>query len=139
MSEQTSRDIPHRDCRRPHILVIVRDEEYGKAVAAALRDSSVCAKHARTVDEFLDLNCRARVDLVLIEVDALDPDTLDNLLLLRTHFGEGPGTRIVAASNFVPGAFAELVETRGADLHMAKLNEPVAMAAALAIEFRNDA
>ena len=121
----------------PLVLVVELDSDYGRLLVSKLKNRCIRAKHTRTVDAFLDLNCRERVDLVSLEVDAMDPDTLDNIKLLRTHFGEGPGTRIVASSSFMPGAFSNLVEQRGADTCVAKLPEVEAMASALEIELRN--
>ena len=106
-------------------------------LVSELRSRSIRAKHTKTVDAFLDLNCRERVDLVSLEIDAMDPDTLDNIRLLRTHFGEGPGTRIVASAGFTPGAFAILAEQRGADTSIAKRRDLHAMADALEVEIRN--
>ncbi|MEM9435154.1 MAG: hypothetical protein AAGA12_14645 [Pseudomonadota bacterium] len=128
---------PHWDCKQPHVLVVDRNVEFGKSIVAALEALSICAKHTRTVDEYLDFNCPARVDLVSLEIDAMDPETLDNLRLLRTHFGEGPGTRIVATSVFAPGAFPFLVEQRGADTCISKDHEPDTMAATLETELQH--
>ena len=83
-----------------YVLVVEKDDDYAQLLVSELQRRSVRAKHTKTVDDFLDLNCRNRVDLVSLEIDALDPETLDNIKLLRTHFGEGPGTRIVASSSF---------------------------------------
>jgi len=130
--EAVEKEIPHWDCKAPHVLIVDRDEGFGTMVASALSARSICAKHFRTVDDFLDLNCQARVDLVGLEVDAMDPQTLDNLRLLRTHFGEGPGTRIVAATSYAPASFPHLLEQRGADACIAKVRDPVALAEALA-------
>ena len=118
----------------PHVLIIDRDTEYGQQLTIALRTLSVHAKHMRTVDEFLDLSFRGRVDLVSLEIDPMDPDTLDNIKLLRTHFGEGPSTRIVAQMRFIPGEFATLVEQRGADVCLTRCWDPEAMAEALTPE-----
>jgi len=120
----------------PHVLVVEQDKEYGRLLVNALKTRAIRAKHTATVDAFLDLNCRERVDLVSLDIDAMDPDTLDNIRLLRTHFGEGPGTRIVASSRFMPGAFPVLVEQRGADICMTKPREPDAMAEVLEAELR---
>lgn len=136
MLETVDQQVPHWDCQKPHALVVDRDEEFGAHVVNAMRARGICAKHVRTVDNFLDWNCRARVDLVALEVDAMDPQTLDNLLLLRTHFGEGPVTRIVAAASFAPGSFNHLVEQRGADACIARRQDPQAMAEALETQFR---
>ena len=75
-------------CCVPHVLVVEQDRSYGQLLVSKLRERSVRAKHTETVDAFLDLNCRERVDLVSLEIDAMDPDTHDNIKLLRTHFGE---------------------------------------------------
>ena len=134
--ETVDQEVPHWDCKKPHALVVDRDEVFGANVVNAMRARGICAKHSRTVDDFLDLNCRARVDLVGLEVDAMDPQTLDNLLLLRTHFGEGPVTRIVAAASFAPGSFPHLVEQRGADACISRRQSPQAMAEALETQLR---
>ncbi|WP_299734030.1 hypothetical protein [uncultured Tateyamaria sp.] len=136
MKQVTEQEIPSWDRCLPHVLVVEQDSDYGHMLVAELQDRSIRAKHIQTVDAFLDLNCRERVDLVSLEIDAMDPNTLDNIKLLRTHFGEGPGTRIVATSSFLPGAFPFLVEQRGADRCMAKPREPEVMAAALETELR---
>ena len=134
MSDQDYQNEPDKTRLKPRVLVVDRDEDYGQSVVACLGESSICARCTQTVDAFLDLNFRKRIDLVLIEVDALDPESLDNLRILRTHFGEGPGTRIVAASTFVPDALSMLVEQRGADQHMVRKTRPQEMAAAVKIE-----
>lgn len=108
--------------------------DYGHVLVTELQIRSIRAKHTQTVDEFLDLNCRERVHLVSVAINVLDTDTLDNIKLLRTHFGEGPGTRIVATSSFMPGATPIIVEQRGADKCMTKPREPEVMAAALEAE-----
>lgn len=120
----------------PHVLVVDKDADYAQMLVNELQSRSVRAKPTTTVDAFLDLNCRDRVDLVSLEIDAMDPHTLDNIRLLRTYFGEGPGTRIVASSSFMPGAFSFLVEQRGADTCIAKRRAPRAMADALENELR---
>lgn len=118
----------------PHVLVVDRDSEYGHQLASTLRGLSVRVKQTETVDAFLDMNCMERVDLVLMEIDPMDPDALENIQLLRTHFGEGSGTRIVASSDFTPGAFPTLVEQRGADVFLAKNGDPDGMAVSIANE-----
>lgn len=129
-------EAPSWDRCVPHVLVVGQDRDYGHLLVSELRNRSIRAKHTGTVDEFLDLNCWEQVDLVFLEIDAMDPDTLDNIKLLRTYFGEGPGTRIVASSNFMPGAFPNLVEQRGADTCIAKLRDAEAMVSALESELR---
>ena len=136
MLEMVDQEVPHWDCQKPHALVVDPDEEFGTRVVSAMRARGICAKHTHSVDDFLDMNCRARVDLVALEVDAMDPQTLDNLLLLRTHFGEGPVTRIVAAASFAPGSFTHLVEQRGADACISRRQDPLAMAEALENQLR---
>ena len=131
MAEADELEHPYWGRCIPHVLVVEQDANYGQLLVGELQNRSIRAKHTQTVDAFLDLNCRVRVDLVSLEIDAMDPDTLDNIKLLRTHFGEGPATRIVASSSFLPGAFPVLVEQRGADKCMTKLQEPCAMADAL--------
>jgi len=116
----------------PHVLVVERNANYGQLMVSKLQELSIRAKYYRTVDAFLELNCREQVDLVSLEIDVMDPDTLDNITFLRTYFGEGPTTRIVASSSFVPGAFSVLVEQRGADICIVKLSEPGAMVTELA-------
>lgn len=134
MQINVDQEIPNWGQCTPHVLVVNPDVEYGQSLVAALRDLSVRAKHTKTVDEFLDLNCGIRVDLVSVEIDPTALDTLDHIKLLRTHFGEGPGTRIVASSAFVSSTFLTLVEQRGADVCMTKLPQPEAMAATLNAE-----
>lgn len=134
MPKKANKATSHRECRKPHILVVDKDENYGKSIVAALREQSICAKHSRTVDAFLDLNCSARVDLVLLGIDATDPDTLDDLLVLRTNFGEGPGTRIVAALSLAPSSFPHLVEQRGADICILRQDVPEIMVTAVKTE-----
>lgn len=124
------------DCRNPHVLVVDRDEGYGNALVAALRARDMCAIRTSSVDDFLDLNCRLRVDLVCLEVDVLDPFTLDNLCLLRTHFGEGPSTRIVAVTSFAPHAFPHLLQQRGADDHLSKSAKHDGMAEQIETQIR---
>jgi len=120
----------------PNVLVVDPDQKYGQKLVMALRHLSVHAKHTRSVDEFLDAHCQNRIDLVSLVVDPMDPVNLDSIRLLRTHFGEGPGTMIVASSNSILDAFAILVEQRGADTCLAKHSQPEAMATALINELR---
>ncbi|MEL7381917.1 MAG: hypothetical protein AAFY73_15320 [Pseudomonadota bacterium] len=120
----------------PHVLVVEQDVDYGQSLLQELRSRSIRAKHMLNVDAFLDLNCQERVHLVSLDIDAIDPANLDSIVLLRTHFGEGPGTRIVASSRFMHGAFAMLLEKRGADKSIAKPTAPEALAAALEAELR---
>ena len=134
MAEAVRPESPSRKHCIPHVLVVAQDADYGQLLVIELQSRSIRANHTRTVDAFLDLNSRERVDLVSLEIDVMDPETLEDIKLLRTHFGEGPGTRIVASSSFLPGAFPVLVEQRGADTCMAKLTEPNAMADALEVE-----
>jgi len=136
MSDNKSEKAAYTKCHHPHVLVIHKDEAYGQSIAAALSELSMCSKHIRTIDAFLDLNCRVRVDLVALEIDVLDPNSLDCLRLARTHFGEGPGTRIVALTDFAPGALSSLLEQRGADAHVIRQRDATAMAIILAPEIR---
>ncbi|MEM9309420.1 MAG: hypothetical protein AAGA74_19170 [Pseudomonadota bacterium] len=113
-----------------------RNEDYGRLVVAALHELSMRAKHTRTVDEFLDLNCRTRVDLVSLEVEPCLPHTIESLRVLRTHFGEGPGTRIIASSCIAAAGFELLVERHGADACINHRLEPNALAAWLNAELQ---
>lgn len=134
MSEPTIQEVPHKGCRKPHVLVVDCDEDYAWSIVSALRECAICSKSTRTVDAFLDLHCQARVDLVLLEVDPLDPEGLDHLRSLRTYFGEGPGTRIVATSIYAPTSFQYLAGQRGADTHTLKKRDPNDMVAVIKAE-----
>lgn len=81
----------------PQVFGVGLDPDYSQMVVAALESFSVRATNTTTVDAFLDLNCPKNSQLVLLEIDAMNPESPDNIKLLRTHFGEGPATRIVVS------------------------------------------
>ena len=117
-----------------HVLVVDKDPEFGQALSALIAGEHVRSKHSESVDAFLDSGCRARIDLVLLEIDVFDPAALDDLRLLRTHFGEGPNTRIVAVTAFAPAEFPRFLQQWGADTHLPRLHNPESMQAAISAE-----
>ena len=120
----------------PQALVIGLDSAYNQMVVAALESFSVRAINTTTVDVFLDLNCPKRFQLVSLEIDALHPESSDNIKLLRTHFGEGPATRIVVSSRTIPSTLPMLAEQLGADMYMTKPQQPEGMAAVINAELQ---
>ena len=118
----------------PQILVVGLASDYSQVVVTGLESFSIRATITMSVDEFLDLNCQKRFQLVLLEIDALNPGSLDNIKLLRTHFGEGPATRIIVSSRSMSSTILILAEQCGADICMTKPRQPEAMVAALKAE-----
>ncbi len=138
MKDQTCKETCNENCGLPHVLVVVPDEIYGKALANALNTRSMCTLHTSTVDGFLDLQCRVRVDIVALEVDAFEPISKDDLIRLRTHFGEGPGTHVVVMSDFAPEWYMEQLLQQGADRYINRSFSPEEMADALDAEVKRN-
>lgn len=100
-------------------------------MVAKLRQLDWCAKSVGSVDEFLDLNCSVRVDVVSLEVDAFEGQPLDEVIKLRTHFGEGPSTLIALHHEFAPAWFLDQLLGGGADLQLKRHADPDHLALAL--------
>lgn len=134
MTGDTNDAEPKRFRPRPSILILEPNETYRKAVAAALIEFSCHAEHAPSVDTFLDLHAAVHFDLVALAIEQDGEVVADDLVRLRTHFGEGPATAMVAISKSSTSSQRSRLQERGADQLLKKTCEPYEMAAALLAE-----
>lgn len=76
--------------------------------------------HAETLIHAIELCAARKFDVIFLDADPLDPDSVTSISMIRHGQGRCNGATIIAMSNFVPGAFDTLVERAGADLHIKK-------------------
>ncbi|MEO9651909.1 MAG: hypothetical protein ABJ360_25105 [Roseobacter sp.] len=78
------------------------------------------AFHAETLTHGIELCSARKFDVIFLEADPLDPDSVTSISTIRHGEGRCNGATIIAMSNFLPGAFDILAERAGADLHIKK-------------------
>lgn len=54
-------------------------------------------------------------DIVIVEIDVFDPETLSNTVALRRYFGAGEVPWIVGIATFAPGEFISFAQKAGCD------------------------
>lgn len=73
-----------------------------------------------SVDAYLDNPDTRHRSIVLFDADVFNPESVSEIIKLRTYFGEGASTQIIAMVTFSPGAFSTLLERAGCDQSVVK-------------------
>lgn len=102
------------------VLIIDPDVTEDSFLPSRLLELGCSVRCGFSVDSYLDSGDTTNRSIVMIDVDIFNPNALSDVVKLRTHFGEGPATHIIAMTQFSPGAFDTLLEQAGCNLSVTK-------------------